>query len=214
MYGTWDEGSAGSSGARGPDGARASGRLRLAVEGDRVDLVVVSVHRPATGISRGWVLCVLTNQRLLIGYRAQNNQSAVVDLSLAGDEPTATLDDIEPRGKHVIRRTGRQEWAAEWGDDEHVTPGVRTADLDRLAVAVAPVRKYVHMHVADAEAKAVEATDLPTLGDARAAIDVIGQLFQRYYALLGGGFVKLTPEIQHDWIADFREPWIKPGFTR
>jgi hypothetical protein len=44
------------------------------------------------------------------------------------------------------------------------------------------------------------------------AIDVIGDIFTRYYSLFtASGMAFLEPAIQHDWLAPFREPWIRRG---
>lgn len=45
-------------------------------------------------------------------------------------------------------------------------------------------------------------------------IDVIGELFKRYYNLLtASSYVMLEPVIQHDWLAAFRVPWMGSGYT-
>jgi hypothetical protein len=43
------------------------------------------------------------------------------------------------------------------------------------------------------------------------AIDLIGEIFTRYASLLtASGWALLEPAIQHDWLAPFRQPWIRP----
>ena len=40
---------------------------------------------------------------------------------------------------------------------------------------------------------------------------MIGEVFRRYYSLFeAASMVMLEPQIQHDWLAPFREPWIRP----
>jgi hypothetical protein len=81
-----------------------------------------------------------------------------------------------------------------------------------LIVAASKVKIYVDEHIAHAEASAV-ATDVTlNLNDIHAAIDVVGDLFKRYYSLLtASSFGSLVPVIQHDWKAVFREPWLRVG---
>ena len=53
--------------------------------------------------------------------------------------------------------------------------------------------------------------DILKLSDVHDAIDVIGEIFTRYYSLFeAAGMVTLEPVIQHDWLAPFRQPWIHP----
>jgi hypothetical protein len=50
-----------------------------------------------------------------------------------------------------------------------------------------------------------------TLEDVHRAVDVIGELFQRYYTLFtAASMIELVPVIQHDWRAVFRQPWMRP----
>ena len=49
-----------------------------------------------------------------------------------------------------------------------------------------------------------------TLKDVHDAIDVIRDLFKRYYNLLtASSYGSLVPLIQHNWKAVFREPWLR-----
>ena len=51
-----------------------------------------------------------------------------------------------------------------------------------------------------------------TLEEIHAAIDMIGDLFKKYYNLLtAGSYVQLEPVMQTDWKAVFRVPWMSPG---
>jgi len=51
-----------------------------------------------------------------------------------------------------------------------------------------------------------------TLEDVHDAIDVIGHLFSKYSNVLtASSWVFLVPAIQTDWLALFREPWVRPG---
>jgi hypothetical protein len=78
-------------------------------------------------------------------------------------------------------------------------------------VAAASVKDYVDRHVAHSEDPGpVPAQTTLTLSEVHSAIDVIGDLFRRYYSLFtAASMLELEPIIQHDWLAPFREPWIR-----
>jgi AbiU2 len=110
-------------------------------------------------------------------------------------------------------------WIAEkgWTDQYagqvgmHLDPAIPAADFDALRKAAAKVSGYVDRHVAHADASAVSAEVTVTFRELHEVIDVIGNLFGKYYNLLTAGvYVRLVPEIQGDWKAVFREPWIPP----
>jgi hypothetical protein len=92
--------------------------------------------------------------------------------------------------------------------------------LARLIEGSEQVKKHVDKHIAHSEDRGpdpkdpgptpVEAT--LTLNDIHDAIDLIGEVFTRYYSLFeAASMVTLEPVIQHDWKAVFREPWSPPG---
>jgi hypothetical protein len=96
---------------------------------------------------------------------------------------------------------------------DHVDPAIVAADLDALRTGAAKVSTYVDRHLAHLDSKPVPASDLPTLDDLHAAIDVIGVLFRRYHLLLtSADMPMLVPVIQHSWTAPFRVAWAPPGF--
>ena len=48
----------------------------------------------------------------------------------------------------------------------------------------------------------------------RTEIDVIGDLFAKYYNLLtASSYAFLVPVIQHNWLAAFEVPWMPEGYT-
>ncbi len=100
----------------------------------------------------------------------------------------------------------REHFAGE--DDAHVNPAVVEADLNQLVSTTAPVVGHVDRHIAHSDSRPVRPNDLATLREVHESIDVIGSLFQRYYRLLAGGTPTLTPLIQDNWRAIFRQPWM------
>jgi hypothetical protein len=70
------------------------------------------------------------------------------------------------------------------------------------------VRKYVDRHLAHHDRDPL--SELPTFAELNAAVDGLGDLFQRYAALLTNShWVTLVPVVQYNWLAVFLEPWIK-----
>lgn len=101
-------------------------------------------------------------------------------------------------------------WAGPAGT--HLDPSIPQRDLDVLTVAASKVKAYVDGHIAHSDAKAVRGDELPSVKDMHDAIDVIGDLFRRYFLLLTGQeMATLVPLIEHDWMAVFRQPWIPHG---
>jgi AbiU2 len=88
-------------------------------------------------------------------------------------------------------------------------PAGPAADLEALAQGASSVKVYVDRFLAHSDSRA-QPSMLPTLNDIHDAIDVIGELFKKYNNLLtASSFVFLEPAIQHDWLAVFRQPWIR-----
>ncbi len=89
----------------------------------------------------------------------------------------------------------------------HIDPALVDRDLQTLTDTATGVGRYVDQYVAhkDARAKAV----VPAFDDLNAAIDSIGGLYDKYNnALTASTHAKLVAELDHDWKAVFRQPWI------
>jgi hypothetical protein len=129
------------------------------------------------------------------------------------------LWDIEA-GNTVEEAFARRQWDDEFGGEVgvHLDPAIPAADLERLVKGSEVVRKHVDKHIAHSEDPGPQPKDpgstqpetTLTLSDVHDAIDVIGEVFTRYYPLLeAASMVMLEPQIQHDWLAPFRLPWIR-----
>jgi hypothetical protein len=82
------------------------------------------------------------------------------------------------------------------------------ADLETLAATAERVSDHVNRHVAHNDRRPL-ANPL-TFDEVNAAIDGISELFQKYTLLLTNStYAFLVPAFQYDWLAVFREPWIK-----
>jgi hypothetical protein len=91
---------------------------------------------------------------------------------------------------------------------EHLDPAIPQRDLEALTATSDGLKTFVDEHLAHSDAR--PSPGLPTFKDLNAAIDQIGDLYAKYYLLLtANGFVDLVPAIQHDWLAVFRQPWIR-----
>jgi hypothetical protein len=105
-------------------------------------------------------------------------------------------------------RAWSSQYAGKAGD--HLDPAIPAGDLDQLRAAAAGVKTYVDQHLAHSDTNAARASDTLTLKDVHDAIDVIGHQFKKYSNLLtAASWVSLVPVIQHDWLAPFRQPWIR-----
>jgi hypothetical protein len=122
-------------------------------------------------------------------------------------------------GDDYERTYARAQWNDTFGGEigVHLDPAIPRGDLQRLRDESEIVKKYVDKHVAHSEdpgppqdPEAAPAQVTLTLDEVDHAIDVIGEIFTRYYLLLTAtGMAFLEPTIQHDWLAPFRQPWIR-----
>jgi hypothetical protein len=131
-------------------------------------------------------------------------------------------DPNDPFLMHDAERGWDEQYAGTVG--AHLDRSIPSADLETLLSASTKVKDFADEHIAHSvaplsqatpstpvDAESVPANVTLTVKDVHEAIDVIGDLFKRYYNLLtASSFVMLEPVIQHDWEAIFREPWIRP----
>jgi HEPN superfamily AbiU2-like protein len=119
----------------------------------------------------------------------------------------AQYDDPDPYFEQLGQATFDERFAGEAGD--HIDPRIVEADLNELRAASEKVERYVDRYIAHTDREGLET--LPTFGEIDEAIDTIGRLFKKYALLLtASGWATLEPVPQHDWLAIFRQAWIKP----
>jgi hypothetical protein len=117
------------------------------------------------------------------------------------------------------RVRARESWDRKFGGrgGDYLDPAIPAGDLARLLDGSERVRKHVDKHIAHSEDRGVEPKDpgatpadaTLTLDEVHDAIDLIGEIFQRYYLLFeAADMVMLEPVIQHDWRAPFRQRWL------
>ena len=112
----------------------------------------------------------------------------------------------------LMLRRAQQGWTKQYAGSmgTHLDPAIPSADSDALTAVASKVKAYVDRHVAHADASAASAGVTVTLSEVHDAIDVVGDLFKRYYNLLtASSYGSLVPLIQHNWKAVFREPWLR-----
>jgi hypothetical protein len=124
-------------------------------------------------------------------------------------------------GDDYERAFARRQWDDEFAGTVgvHLDPAIPAADLERLTDTSGAVRRHVDKHIAHSEDPGpvpkdpgkTAPEDTVKLSEVHDAIDLIGEVFTRYYSLFeAAGMAMLEPAIQHDWLAPFREPWIRP----
>jgi hypothetical protein len=107
----------------------------------------------------------------------------------------------------------QQGWDVQWAGSVggHLDPSIPEQDLDRLTTAATAVRHYVDKQVAHSEANVKPAAFTLTVGDVHEAIDVIGELFKKYFNLLtASNMVQLVPVMPPGWKAVFAQAWMTP----
>lgn len=129
------------------------------------------------------------------------------------DDPPCNPDNMPDK---LMRMQAERGWNDQYAGrvGERFDPAVPAADFEQLRDIAAQVKSYVNQHVAHADAGVVSAKVTLTLDEVHEAVDVIGRLFGKYYNLLTANFyTQFVPVIQHDWMAAFRMPWMRPGWT-
>jgi hypothetical protein len=157
-------------------------------------------------------------------------QAAAVRRQADAHTDAASLRNLVEQVRDDAHRLTPEWWIGLWGEDDdafgrviaarqweenfggevvrHLDPAMPSADLERLTNASASIKDYVDRHIAHAQSAAVPAAVTLKVADLHAAIDVIGEVYQRYYTLLtASSMLDLVPVIQHDWTAIFRRPW-------
>ena len=111
--------------------------------------------------------------------------------------------------EEIDRRAAAREWDATFGGAvrDYVDPQIVASDLSDLRAEADRVKTLVDKVVAHR----VENYSGPmvTQSDLNAALDTIGQLFQKYYKLvLVAEWFRLTPPGLKQVMATFRVPWV------
>jgi hypothetical protein len=116
----------------------------------------------------------------------------------------------------IDRMMAGRQWDQHFGGNvgDHLDPDIPRADAAALRSAGEDVKKYVDENVAHLSADPVSAAVTLTVGDVHHAMDTCAELFRRYHSLFTAStLATLTPILQHDFFAVFRQPWMRKGYT-
>jgi hypothetical protein len=105
---------------------------------------------------------------------------------------------------------GEPAWAEKFGGKvgEHIDPDLVRADLDELHDGTAKTKDLVDKHLAHTDKKPLKSP--PTFKELHDAVETVNSQFKKYVLLLTvSSYATLVPVVQFDWLAIFREPWIK-----
>jgi len=156
-------------------------------------------------------------RRQAVANRESNNLGTLLeelsqDCSLVTEEFWLRL-----WSEHVaLQQMGQRIWKQQFGGENgtHLDPTIVLADAQKLKDGSARVKRYVDKHLAHSDQEA-NTTDLPILSDVHDAIDLIGQVFRRYFNLFTASeMTQLEPTIAYDWMAVFRVPWMPKGWRK
>lgn len=92
----------------------------------------------------------------------------------------------------------------------HIDPSLVEADLKRLRDASRRCEDFADKRVAHRDKR--QPKELPTYNDVHACIDLLNDLYVRYFLLFSASSMDtLLPVYQGDWKAVFRVSWVPPG---
>ena len=135
---------------------------------------------------------------------------------IKGDATKLTREswiDLWSDADELLLLHAQQGWDRQWAGSVggHLDPSIPEQDLDRLTAAATAVRHYVDKQVAHSEAGAKPASFTLTVAEVHGAIEVIGDLFKKYFNLLtASSMVQLVPLMPPNWMAVFAQAWMTP----
>lgn len=116
----------------------------------------------------------------------------------------------------IDRQMARRQWDEHFGGNvgDHLDPAIPKADAVAVSAAGEDVKKYVDTNIAHTSADPVAREVTIKVDDVHQAMDTLGKVFRRYYGLFTAStLATLTPILQHDFFAVFRQPWMREGYT-
>ena len=92
---------------------------------------------------------------------------------------------------------------------KHIDPSLVAADLRRLKEATTRCEDFADKRLAHHDKR--DPKQLPTYNELDAAVDLLDQLYCRYFLLFHASAMDtLLPTWQYDWKEIFRTPWLPP----
>jgi HEPN superfamily AbiU2-like protein len=112
---------------------------------------------------------------------------------------------------HVLEEGADAAFDALIGKGRHFIEGSRAeADLEELRTLAASCETWADKRIAHHDPGGEPKP--PTFGELDVALDVLDRMLKKYYLYVtADGIASTVPVIQHDWIAVFEQPWLKPG---
>jgi AbiU2 len=130
---------------------------------------------------------------------------------IAGDPERLSRERFLSQYDSIDRSTrGEPVWAERFGGTigKHVDPDLVRADLEELRKGTARTKDLVDKHLAHTDKKPL--ANPTTFAELHDAIDAINAQFEKYVLLLTvSSYATLVPVAQYDWLAIFRQPWIR-----
>jgi len=122
------------------------------------------------------------------------------------DSLVTILEDIagRPDELKVPAHSGMQA-----ADAATIDPAKARDDVDRLKAAAAATKKYTNKYIAHLDRQPT--VPVPTPLEIEQAVDLIGELLQKYTMLLTGADLKLGINVLFDWTVAFSVPWLPVG---
>lgn len=160
-----------------------------------------------------WVRFGYARSQALGVRRMADKSGDVVSLARLIDRvwryPTVLTRERFIEMQHAVGNLGdlAQSWFDRMaGSGEYMDPRIPAEDFDTLQAKTATVRRWVNTSVAHLTAKGKPRGGLP-LQAVHDAVDVVGDLFAKYNALIGGETLH-SGVIMSYWPTVFRVPWI------
>jgi hypothetical protein len=94
-------------------------------------------------------------------------------------------------------------------DTDTIDPDKVLGDIDRLKTAAATTKRYVNKRIAHIGHNGTPT--VPTAPEIDAAVELIGELLQKYTLLLTSVDLRLGILVTFDWTSVFTVPWIDPA---
>ncbi len=117
-------------------------------------------------------------------------------------------DADDPHNLFIANKQWDENFAGP-DDPDALDPAIPAADLKALVEGGKKMRDYVNRHVAHVDRRGSKT--IPNYNDIDDAIDLLGDVFQKYFAMLtAASHTQLEPAFQEDWTAPLRTPWLPP----
>jgi hypothetical protein len=109
---------------------------------------------------------------------------------------------------HFLKKYGHRDFEKfSKPGDEFINPSIVRRHRRELVMSQRKLRDFVNRHIA--HTSKAKMRKLPTYKELDACVDLLGNLLKKYTLLIEqAALIHVVPEIQYDWKAPFRVPWI------